>query len=84
VRASRSNARRKTHAAKVAARSAHVSGVIKCYIEVFEQSNGIPDLRLSEKVTRRTVRVLTGQPTMQQVAPLSNLLQDCHGHGAGL
>jgi len=44
----------------------------------------MPDLRLREKVTRRTVRVLTRQPIPQQVAPLSNLLQDCHVHGGGL
>jgi hypothetical protein len=84
MRASRSNARRAAHATKVAARSAQASGVIKCYVELFELPNGMPDLRLREKATRRTVRVLTRQPMMQQVAPLSNLLQDCHAHGGGL
>jgi len=79
-----SKARRATHAAKVAARSAHSSGRIKCYVELFERPGGMPDLRLREKITRRTVRVLTDQPLLQQVAPLSNLLQDCYSHGGGL
>lgn len=82
--ASRSKARRTAHAAKVAARSAQASGVIKCYVELFERPDGMPDLRLREKVTRRTVRVLTSQPILQKVAPLSNLLQDCHAHGGEL
>jgi hypothetical protein len=58
--------------------------MIKCYVELFERPNGMPDLRLREKVTRRTVRVLARQSILQQVAPLSNLLQDCHAHGGGL
>lgn len=81
---SRSNARRPSHAAAVAARSAQASGTIKCYVELFEPPSEMPDLRLREKVTRRTVRVLTSQPLMRQIAPLSNLLQDCHAHGGGL
>ena len=84
MKKSRSNARRAAHVAKVAAGSAQASGMIKCYVELFERPSGMPDLRLREKATRRTVRVLTGQPIVQQVAPLFNLLQDCHAHGGGL
>jgi len=58
--------------------------MIKCYVELIERPNGMPDLGLREKVTGRTVRVLTRQSILQQVAPLSNLLQDCHAHGGGL
>lgn len=79
-----SKARLATHAAKVAARSAYSSGTIKCYVERFERPGGIPDIRLREKLTRRRVRILTDQPLLQHVAPLSNLLQDCHAHGGGL
>ncbi|SDQ11986.1 hypothetical protein SAMN04487847_0452 [Microbacterium sp. cf332] len=61
-----------------------MSGVIKCYIEFFERPDGLPDLRLREKVTGRWVRVLTNQLILQQAAPLSNLLQDCFAHGGGL
>jgi len=78
------NPRRVMHAAKVAARSAQSSGVIKCYVESFEGPGGLPDLRLREKVTRRTVRVVTEQPMYQRVGPMANLLQDCFGHGGGL
>ena len=79
-----SKARRAAHAAKVAARSAQSSGTIKCYVESFERPDGMPDLRLREKLTRRTVRILTDQPLLEQVAPMSNLLQDCYAHGGGL
>jgi hypothetical protein len=79
-----SRARRAAHAAKITARSAQSSGTIKCYVELFEHPNGTPDLRLSEKLTRRTVRVSTGQMMLQDIAPMSNLLQDCYGHGGGL
>lgn len=79
-----SKARRATHAAKVSARSAQSSGVIKCYVESFEGPGGRPDLRLREKVTRRIVRVLTEQPLYRHAAPMANLLQDCFGHGGGL
>lgn len=84
MKSSRSKARRAAHASKVTARSAQASGIIKCYVELIERHNGMPDLRLREKVTHRTVRVLTRQTILQQVAPLSNLLQDCHAHGGGL
>lgn len=79
-----SKARRTAHAARVTARSAQSSGTIKCYVEWFERPDGMRDLRLREKLTRRTVRVLTGQSILQQVAPMSNLLQDCYAHGGGL
>lgn len=79
-----SKARRAAHAAKVTARSAQSSGMIKCYVERFEHTDGTPDLRLREKLTRRTVRVLTDQPMLQPLSPLSNLLQDCYAHGGGL
>lgn len=79
-----SKARRAAHAAKVTARSAQSSGTIKCYVEWFELPDGRPDLRLREKLTGRTVRVLTSQSMLQQVAPMSNLLQDCYAHGGGL
>lgn len=79
-----SKARSAAQAARLVARSAQSSGVIKCYVQSFERPSGLPDLRLREKVTRRTVRVLTGQPMLQHVAPMSNLLQDCNAHGGGL
>lgn len=79
-----SKARRAAQAAKVTARSAQSSGLIKCYVERFERLDGRPDLCLREKVTRRRVRVLSGNPMLQQVAPMSNLLQDCYAHGGGL
>lgn len=79
-----SKARRAAHAAKVTARSAQSSGMIKCYVEPFERTDGVRDLRLREKLTRRTVRVLTDQPMLHSSAPLSNLLQDCYFHGGGL
>lgn len=79
-----SKARRAAHAAKVVARSAQSSGTIKCYVERFERPDGMPDLRLREKLTRRTVRVLTDDFALQQLAPMSNLLFDCYNHGRGL
>jgi hypothetical protein len=79
-----SKARRAAHAAKVTARSAQSSGMIKCYVEPFERTDGVRDLRLREKLTRRTVRVLSDQPMLHSSAPLSNLLQDCYAHGGGL
>lgn len=79
-----SKARRAAHAARVTARSAQSSGMIKCYVECFERADGMRDLRLREKLTRRTVRVLTDQPMLQPFAPMSNLLQDCYAHGGGL
>lgn len=79
-----SKARRAAQAAKVTARSAQSSGRIKCYVERFERADGMRDLRLREKLTRRTVRVLTDQSMLQLFAPMSNLLQDCYGHGGGL
>lgn len=79
-----SKARRAAQAAKVTARSAQSSGMIKCYVECFERPDGMRDLRLREKLTRRTVRVLTDEPMLQQFAPISNLLQDCYAHGGGL
>lgn len=81
---SSSKARRAAHEAKVTARSAQSSGTIKCYVECFENSDGLRDLRLREKLTRRTVRVFTGQPMLQPLSPLTNLLQDCYAHGGGL
>ncbi|MDQ4500753.1 hypothetical protein [Sinomonas sp. ASV322] len=53
-------------------------------MERFERPDGMPDLRLREKLTRRTVRVLTNQSMLQPFAPMSNLLQDCYSHGGGL
>jgi hypothetical protein len=79
-----SKAHRAAHAAKVAARSAQSSGRIKCYVEFFERPDGRPDLRLREKLTRRSVRVLTDDKMLQQLTPMSNLLQDCYAHGGGL
>ncbi|MDT0179212.1 hypothetical protein Q9S36_03185 [Microbacterium sp. ARD31] len=66
------------------ARSAQSSGIVKCYVERFENAVGAPDLRLREKSTKRLVRVLTGNLTFGLFAPLSNLLQDCYVHGGGL
>ncbi len=81
---SSSKARRAAHAAKVTARSAQSSSIVKCYVERFENAVGAPDLRLREKSTQRLVRVLTGNQTFRSLAPLSNLLQDCYVHGGGL
>lgn len=81
---SNSKARRAARAAKVTARSAQSSGVVKCYVERFENGAGAPDLRFREKSTKRLVRVLTDDQTYSLFAPLSNLLQDCHAHGGGL
>lgn len=81
---SSSKARRAARAAKVTARSAQSSGIVKCYVERFENAAGAPDLRIREKSTKRLVRVLTNNETFRSFAPLSNLLQDCHAHGGGL
>jgi hypothetical protein len=81
---SSSRARRAARAASVTARSAQSSGVVKCYVERFENAAGAPDLRLREKSTKRLVRVLTDNQTFRSFAPLSNLLQDCRAHGDGL
>ncbi|MBG6240258.1 hypothetical protein IWX78_003255 [Mycetocola sp. CAN_C7] len=82
--ASSSKARRAARAANVTARSAQSSGVVKCYVERFENAAGAPDLRLHEKSTKRLVRVLTDHQMFRSFAPLANLLQDCHAHGGGL
>lgn len=84
MKSSSSKARRIAQAANVTARSAQSSGTIRCYVESFDRPDGMPDLRLREKLTRRTVHVTTAQPMLQHVAPLSNLLQDCYTHGGGL
>lgn len=81
---SSSKARQAARAAKVTARSAQSSGIVKCYVERFENAAGAPDLRLREKSTRRLVRVLTNNQTFRSFAPLSNLLRDCDEHGGGL
>lgn len=80
----KSKARRSTHAAKVALRSAQSSGVIKCYVEQFKHPNGLPDVRIREKVSGRKVQVLSDNLELQNLAPLANLLRDCHAHGGGL
>lgn len=79
-----SKANRAAHAANVAARSAQSSGSIKCYVERFEMRNGRPNLRLREKVTRRTVRIVTDNPLYRSLSPMTNLLRDCYAHGGGL
>lgn len=79
-----SKSRRAAQAARVTARSAQSSGTIKCYVERIDLPDGRPDLRLREKGTRRIVRVTTSQLLMGQLAPLSNLLQDCYFHSGGL
>jgi len=81
---SNSKAGRAARAANVAARSTQSSGVVKCYVERFENAAGAPDLRLREKSTKRLVRVLTDNQTLRLFAPLLNLLQDCYTHGGGL
>lgn len=81
---SSSKAQRVARAAKVTARSAQSSGLVKCYVERFENAAGALDLRLREKSTRRLVRILTNNQTYSSTAPLSNLLQDCYAHGGGL
>ena len=81
---SSSKARRAARAANVTARSAQSSGIVKCYVERFENAAGAPDLRLREKSTKRLVRVLTNNQTFRSFGPLSNLLQDCYAHGGGL
>lgn len=79
-----SKARRTAQAAKVTARSAQSSGIVKCYVERIENAAGAPDLRLREKSTNRLVRVLTDNQLLRSVAPLSNLFRDCYAHGGGL
>jgi hypothetical protein len=81
---SSAKARRAARAASVTARSAQSSGVVKCYVQRFENAAGAPDLRLREKSTKRLVRVLTNNQTFRSVAPLLNLMQDCYAHGGGL
>lgn len=81
---SSSKARRAVRAANVTARSAQSSGIVKCYVERFENATGTPDLRLREKSTKRLVRVLTDDQTFKSFAPMANLLQDCYAHGGGL
>jgi hypothetical protein len=81
---SSSKERRAARAAKTTARSVQSSGIVKCYVERFENAVGMPDLRLREKSTKRLVRVLTGNQTFRSLAPLSNLLQDCYAHEGGL
>lgn len=81
---SSSKTRRAARAAGVTARSAQSSGIVKCYVERFENALGAPDLRLREKSTKRLVRVLTDNPMFRSFAPLSNLLQDCYAHGGAL
>lgn len=71
-------------AAQTVARSAAVSGALKAYVEMYVRPDGRPDLRLREKVTRRTIRVLTTDPTFGYISPLANLLRDCYEHGGGL
>lgn len=81
---SSSKTRRDARAASVTARSAQSSGIVKCYVERFENAVGAPDLRLREKSTKRLVRVLTDNQMLRSFAPLSNLLHDCYAHGGGL
>lgn len=81
---SKSKVRRARHAARVTARSAQSSGAVKCYVELFDRPDGLPDLRLREKSTRRMVRILTDQSIFRSAAPMSNLLRDCYTHGRGL
>lgn len=79
-----SKARRAAREARVAARSAYSSGVIRCYVESFDRPDGVRDLGFREKLTRRKVRILTDQARFRQFPPMSNLLQDCYVHGGGL
>lgn len=79
-----SRRRSASHAAKVAARSAQSTGVVRAYVERFVRPDGRPDLRLREKTTRRLVRVLSDDPVMHQITPLANLMGDCYAHGHGL
>lgn len=79
-----SRSRSASHAAKVAARSAQSTGVVKAYVEWFLRPDGRPDLRLREKTTRRLIRVLSDDPIMHQITPLANLMGDCYSHGHGL
>lgn len=84
MKSSNSKARRASHAAKIAARSAQSSGAVRCYVEAFERPDGMPDLRLREKSTRRIIRVLSDDPVMHRITPLANLMGDCYSHGHGL
>lgn len=81
---SSSKVRRAARAANVTARSAQSSGIVKCYVERFENAAGAPDLRLREKSTKRLMRVLANNQIFGSFAPLSNLLRDCYRHGGGL
>ena len=81
---SKAQARRRSQAAKVAARSAHLSGSIRCYVERVVDSNGQPDLIIREKSTKRRVRITSRNPMFAYVPPMKNLLLDCFGHGGGL
>lgn len=81
---SSSKARRADRLTRVTARSAQSSGIVKCYVERFENASGAPDLHLREKSTKRLVRVLTDNQMFRSFAPLSNLLQDCYAHRGGL
>lgn len=84
MNSSSTKARRVAQSAKTAARSAQASGMIKCYVERFENVAGVLDLRLREKSTQRLVRVLTSNEIFRSFPPLSNLLRDCYLHGHGL
>jgi hypothetical protein len=79
-----SRSRRASHAAKVAARSAHSAGAVRAYVESFVHPDGRPDLRLREKSTRRIIQVFSSDPLMHRVAPLAHLMADCYSHGHGL
>lgn len=81
---SKSKARRASHQAKVLARSAYLSGVIRCYVDSVELGDGTREDQLCEKITGRTVRILSGDRRLHGVVPLTNLLRDCRGHGGGL
>ncbi|WHE37795.1 hypothetical protein [Microbacterium sp. BDGP8] len=58
--------------------------MVRAYVESFERPDGKPDLRLREKVTRRIIRVLSGDPLMHQITPLATLMAECYSHGHGL
>lgn len=81
---SKAQARRRVQAAKVAARSAHLSGALRCYVERVIHADGRPDLILREKSTKRRVRITSRNPMFAHLPPMNNLLRDCFGHGAGL
>lgn len=81
---SKSRTRRSAHSAKVTARSAQASGIVKCYVHAFERPGGETDFHLLEKSTRRRLRILSSNLMYQHVPPLSNLFRDCVAHGRGL